>query len=751
MILEKLKKHSLKNLILTLNIEYIINFKYNNIKKIVLSIFILFIIISFNTCTLFKSQYRIYKTKLNNVYNGQSIFIKNTLKKNSIEYSSNYESFLKGNGKKYILLKNGLDKIIRIDSESEYLFFQTDILKEYITSYKSKSFNKYDIFVITTDKNIYIRVENKDFNITKNDVNKNVKNNYNDSKNNIENKKFPSDIWVRLDKEKIRNVDYITSADIININNIYILFVGTSFGGLYYKAIFDNDLNLKNSKFKLITDYIKRVSFTSNNSKFFEQISSIVSYKNMLFIGYGYGKGVDVLKLYEISGNNEKKDVNFDNLKDNYLLKNKYYIDIEILSNIKKKIELGNNILAIYNDTNINIDEKKLESVKKIFIENNYIFVETTKGLYRNLVKNLEGHFAIKNNTKSIDSKKNEDNSSSNEWTLVYKDLNKEIPKYKKDNIKGVYLPPSKVSSKDKIIKQFDVLKSLGINAVVIDFKDDFGNINYLSDVKTANLIKATRNLIDLDFLIKYAKKTDIKIIARLVSFKDPKLFSFDNNKYAFIDKTTKKAWIGLPKERWVDPASLFVQNYLIDIAKELSSKGIYEIQFDYIRYPSDGKTSNIISKFNKNNYSKNGILYSFLKNAKKHLKIPISTDFYGYQCFYKISSHIGQDLYLLSDFINAIYPMYYPSHFSNGFYQKGIPQEETNYYIYNHGVKRAYQITNNKIFVRPWVQAFKWKVNINYIKYIQSQIDGLKDAGVNSFIFWNPSGNYTILEQINF
>ena len=105
----------------------------------------------------------------------------------------------------------------------------------------------------------------------------------------------------------------------------------------------------------------------------------------------------------------------------------------------------------------------------------------------------------------------------------------------------------------------------------------------------------------------------------------------------------------------------------------------------------------------------------------------------------------------LISKYIDVIYPMYYPSHFSRGFYQYKIDQEKTNFYIYKDGVIRAYKIANGKVKVRPWVQSFKWKVNIDYIKYIQSQIDGIKDAGFNSFIFWNPAGNYSILKYIKY
>ncbi|HPB47368.1 MAG TPA: putative glycoside hydrolase, partial [Exilispira sp.] len=117
--------------------------------------------------------------------------------------------------------------------------------------------------------------------------------------------------------------------------------------------------------------------------------------------------------------------------------------------------------------------------------------------------------------------------------------------------------------------------------------------------------------------------------------------------------------------------------------------------------------------------------------------------------CWYKISRHIGQDIFLDSQILDAIYPMYYPSHFSDGFYEKGLGQPDTVRLIYQHGTIRAMENSNYNISIRPWIQAFNLKVKIDMVSYIINEIKGVKEAGINSYIFWNPSCKYSFLYEV--
>ena len=332
-------------------------------------------------------------------------------------------------------------------------------------------------------------------------------------------------------------------------------------------------------------------------------------------------------------------------------------------------------------------------------------------------------------------------------WNILQR--KPETQKKEESVIRGIYLNPYSVSNEKKIDNYIKLANDLGLNAFVVDLKDDMGYIDYDTSVDLAIKMKSKRKLVKLDYLLEKCKVPGIKIIARLVCFKDYIAYEYNKNEYALWNYKTDKAWEGNKGEKWVDPYNEKYQQYLIDIAKELEAKGIYEIQFDYVRFPSDGETYKIKYRYKKDITGKNILLYSFFKKAKSEIHIPVSADFYGYNCWYRMNEYIGQDLYLISDYLDAIYPMYYPSHFSKGFYRKNLTQYETNYYIYYHGTSRAYDNTKKQTEVRPWIQAFRMDVDIQYKDYIKSQLYGIQKAGKNSFIFWNAGSEYSILNEI--
>jgi hypothetical protein len=387
-------------------------------------------------------------------------------------------------------------------------------------------------------------------------------------------------------------------------------------------------------------------------------------------------------------------------------------------------------------------------SIEDLVKNKNPSFVKTKVTLSHDVSENIESFYKNDNNlfadTNYAVYKYDPTNSS---WNIINKKKSTVI--IKKTNIIGIYLNPYSISSTKKIDNYIAMSNALGINAFVIDFKDDWGNITYSSDIEFAKTIGSVKKIIDIDYLIKRCRENKIKIIARVVSFKDGFAYDYNNNEYALWDYKNDKAWLGPKDDKWIDPYNEDYRKYLIEVGKELEGKGVDEIQYDYVRFPSDGEIGNIQYRYRKDGYSKNFILYKFFSEAKHELSIPLSADFYGYNCWYSICANVGQDISLISKSIDIVYPMYYPSHFVDGFYEKDLKQYERNYYLYYHGILRAYDNSKYKIEVRPWIQIFNIKVDIPLKDYITSQIEGLKKADINSYIFWSASSNYKILYDV--
>ena len=102
-----------------------------------------------------------------------------------------------------------------------------------------------------------------------------------------------------------------------------------------------------------------------------------------------------------------------------------------------------------------------------------------------------------------------------------------------------------------------------------MDIKDDAGRLLHGSKLPEARTMGNHIERIPIRKLLDALRKRGVYTIARIVVFKDPKLFSFKNNKYSIRNWKTGKPWIGVPGERWTDGFSTFVHDYNLRVADE--------------------------------------------------------------------------------------------------------------------------------------------------------------------------------------
>lgn len=321
---------------------------------------------------------------------------------------------------------------------------------------------------------------------------------------------------------------------------------------------------------------------------------------------------------------------------------------------------------------------------------------------------------------------------------------------------KGIYIPTHQAINEKTFEKHLETIKANKLNAIVIDMKDEAGFVRYNTENEDIKKFNGERYTLNLENFIAKAKKQKLYLIARIVLFKDKNLYRYQNGKYAVKDKTSGKAWQGyniynekkeMIHEYWVDPYNEDVWKYNIDIAEELCKKGFDEIQFDYIRFPTDGENLwNATYPACENGMDNVSALMSFLSYARTRIKAPISIDIYGANGWYRTGARTGQDVELLAQYVDVICPMFYPSHFAQTFLAYK-PAQERPYRIYHRGSFRSKIISRNKLIVRLWVQAFY--IPVSYDKkyydenYVKRQILGIRDSIDEGYIYWNNSGRY--------
>ena len=356
-------------------------------------------------------------------------------------------------------------------------------------------------------------------------------------------------------------------------------------------------------------------------------------------------------------------------------------------------------------------------------------------------------------------------------WLLYPGTVNSEYGK-KAVGQKSVYVSAYQCRLQAGIDKFKKIIKDNKLNSLVIDMKDDYGLLRYdTKDELVKSKGKVTQYAVDLDHFVEEFKKDNIYLIARIVVFKDRNLAKFGGSKYAVWNYSTKAPWVGIKEyedivdeetgevtgknpvyydENWVDPYCPEVWEYNVAIAKELIARGFDEIQFDYIRFPTDGYNLRQASyRWKSEGMDKESALVSFLKYARENIKAPIGIDIYGANGWYRSGTRTGQDVEMMAEYVDVIGPMFYPSHFENAF-MNYPPVEDRIYRIYYYGTYRNSILARNRVVVRPWVQAFY--LNVSYDRqyynkdYVLKEIFGVRDSVDHGYMYWNNSGNYEML-----
>ena len=207
---------------------------------------------------------------------------------------------------------------------------------------------------------------------------------------------------------------------------------------------------------------------------------------------------------------------------------------------------------------------------------------------------------------------------------------------------KSIYASVYQLRNSSGIKKNKKIVSDNKLNSVVIDMKDDYGLLRFEPNSQLLKQKgKVTQYKINLEQVVSEFKKDGVYLIARIVVFKDRNLASYDKGKYAVWNSSTNSPWIGIRgkedvtdengnlsgtktvyyDENWVDPYSEEVWEYNVEIAKELVSRGFDEIQFDYIRFPTDGKNLNsAVYRWRDKGMVKESALVSFLSYARKNI-----------------------------------------------------------------------------------------------------------------------------------
>jgi hypothetical protein len=349
--------------------------------------------------------------------------------------------------------------------------------------------------------------------------------------------------------------------------------------------------------------------------------------------------------------------------------------------------------------------------------------------------------------------------------------------------VKAVYLTGWSAGSATKMQSVVNLIKSTELNAVVIDIKDYSGYVSYAMDVPGVKASGAEDEIriACMNGVIKELHDNGIYVIGRITDFQDPVLAKA-HPEWAMHNKTTGAVWTDSNGLAWMDPAEQPVRDYLASIAKDAFGRGFDEINFDYIRFATDGSISNISYPAWDQKTPRATVITDYFKFLRSTFPTEkISADLFGLTTVSDDDMGIGQVIQGAYEYFDYVSPMVYPSHYASGFigyqYPAAYPYQVIAYSLQHALVKLAAmgdpvdtQMTPTsswaQVFalgtvpaakLRPWLQDFSLGPTgapgtIYTADMVRQEMQAVYDTldttsssdHYDGWMLWNAANNYT-------
>jgi hypothetical protein len=305
--------------------------------------------------------------------------------------------------------------------------------------------------------------------------------------------------------------------------------------------------------------------------------------------------------------------------------------------------------------------------------------------------------------------------------------------------VRGVHVTMTLASIPGKI-EQYVALKAQGLNTIELDVKDEHGEIAFPTGVRLAAKAGASKRYYDPQAVARKVHAAGIYLIGRVVTFEDPILSA--GWPAVAVRRADGSRWLSNGGLGWTNPYDRRVWRYNVGVATAAAKAGFDEIQFDYVRFPSDGDISQI--RYPGVHAQPMGwTVPMFVKYAGRQLHplgVRISTDVFGLSATRNLG--IGQFPGRIARYVDSIYPMVYPSHYSPGEYNIVDPDSRP-------GTTVAYSLRDFREKVQgranliPWLQDFSLGRQYT-LADVRDEIQAARLEHSKGFMLWNASGVYT-------
>jgi hypothetical protein len=279
-----------------------------------------------------------------------------------------------------------------------------------------------------------------------------------------------------------------------------------------------------------------------------------------------------------------------------------------------------------------------------------------------------------------------------------------------------------------------------GLNTIELDVKDEGGEIGFVSSaIPLATADGAARSYYRPREVARLAHRHSVYLIGRVVCFQDPLLAGARPD--LAVKRLDGSVWTTSAGLAWVNPYDRRVWDYVVSVAEVAARAGFDEIMLDYVRFPSDGNIGAAVYP-GKTSDPRGRVIADFVAYAEQRLKplgVRVSSALFGLSATRDL--RIGQVPRWISEHVDTISPMAYPSLYSNGELGVADPDAAPGEIVFRTLYDYRRQLKGRRVHLIPWVQDFSGYS----IEQVRAQIEGARLQGAKGYLLWNPEGRYTV------
>jgi len=358
--------------------------------------------------------------------------------------------------------------------------------------------------------------------------------------------------------------------------------------------------------------------------------------------------------------------------------------------------------------------------------------------------------------------------------------------------VKAIYMTSCVAGTPSFRTKLIDLIQETELNAVIIDIKDYSGTISFPAQSASWQSAwqEARCGTRDMPQLIELLHDHDIFVIGRITVFQDPH-YAPKHPELAVLRSDKVTVWKDHKGLSFIDVAAKPYWDHIIELAVDSYNIGFDELNFDYVRYPSDGNMADTYypqSSAGKYGMDRQANLESFFQylhtelsnderfaivrheNTGRATSTPwTSVDLFGMTTTNFDDLSIGQVQERAAPYFDFVAPMVYPSHYPLNYLGLGNPNDypyKIVYHAMKTGADRMHSSTTPMqgflherigtstpaLYQKPtytgdrlrtWIQDFDYGGDYDAAD-VRAQIQASYDAGVQSWMIWAPSNIYT-------